>query len=213
MGGLYWSGCPIRGGYLPSPVNTQTPTLSKLTPYITECTKSYELIRLDSLGLAHLGLERKGGKTGAWWDRGRGQDEDPSDWPDGQEQEIAPEMRRGLAAAADYSRKREWDRERSGELRHVRVTSHGIWCRCLYLRGVLWGKIAGLVVAVWFPVRWRRGSRLLAVRKAQLHHHHSTRRGRRRHCWKSQHRFSRFHYTLKPQVFDWKSEVIICIQI
>lgn len=175
--------------------------------YIPKCARnipkitSYELVGLDSLRLAHLGLERKGGKTGAWWERGRVQDEDPSDWPDGREQEIVPERGRGLAAAADYSKKCAREREGSCMLHHARMTSHGIWRRCLYLCGVLWGKIAGFVVAVWFPVWWRWGSRLLAGRNAQLHHHHSTRRRRRRHSWKSHQRRNAcywFQYILKP---------------
>lgn len=216
MGGLYWSGCPIRGGYLPSPVNTQTRTLSKLASKYTSIyldiyqnvpkITSYELVGLDSLALAHLGLERKGGKTGAWWERGRGQVEDPSDWQDVWEQEIALERGRGLAAAADYSGKRERE-ERSCMLRHVRMTSCGI---CLYLRDVQWGKIAGFVVAVWFPVWWRWGSRLLTGRNAQLHHHHSTRRRWRRHSWKSHHRHAKhardFSTYLICKCLYWKCE-------
>lgn len=75
------------------------------------------------LGLAHLGFERTGGETEASWETGRGKDEAPSYWPDGREQAIAPERGRGLAAAVDYSRKRE--RERLRILCHVRMRSHG----------------------------------------------------------------------------------------
>ncbi len=143
-----------------------------------------KIIFLDALRSAHLGLERTGGTTEAWWEKGRGQDEAPSYWPDVREQAIEPERGRGSAAAEDYSRKRE--RERLRMLRHVRMRSHGTWCRWLYLCGVLGQQVAGFVVAVGFPVQWGRGSRLLAGRNAQLHHHYTTSRGRWRHSWKSQ---------------------------
>ncbi len=68
----------------------------------------YQKIKhLDSLRSADLGLERTGGTTEAWWEKGGGLDEVPSYWPDGREQAIEPERGRGLAAAVDYSRKRE----------------------------------------------------------------------------------------------------------
>lgn len=147
-------------------------------PKILKRTKKTTTFRCTPI--AYLGLERTGGTTEAWWEKGGGQDEGPSYWPDGREQAIEPERGRGLAAAVDYSRKRE------RKFTNVRMRSHETWCRWLYLYGVLQWPVAGFVVAVGFPVQWGWGSRLLAGRNAQLHHHYATSRGRQRPSWKSQ---------------------------